>query len=97
MPPFNHVHTLTETVKAVKQVMWPTKCLNKAKKADLQLNSNSKHIESKTFKELSVQASPILKNAHCDFINWEMSRDAKIYSHVVKQVKLFSSPNKWKQ
>ena len=28
MPPFNHVHMLTETVKTLNQVACPTKCLN---------------------------------------------------------------------
>ena len=32
MPPFSHVHILTETVKTVKQVTWPTKCLNISKR-----------------------------------------------------------------
>ena len=32
MPPFNHVHMLTETVKSVKMVTWPTKCLNISKR-----------------------------------------------------------------
>ena len=99
MPPFYHVHMLTETVNTEKQVTRHAKCLNLYKRNENNLYHLKRQIfnlavilnklNQKHLRNSHGKPAPICENMHCDVIIQEISRDTKNYCQFLKQVKFY--------